>query len=246
VDLRLLQLDHRAAGLSELGELGVQRVAHRHDGFADVAIVQVAHRHRDELGRDGAELDRAGRQPLRRLPDRGVLQRTAADRPDKVGHDASLEDVVQDVARLVRNAGKAALHGVGAGARKAFHADRRIREPVVSSDVGIEAAVAVRDDVQTRGFLVAQIHRNGVQVLLPIAALDHRVAEAAPAEVFRIPPGPRQRADDRGRQNDARGRFVHCPSCRRMLPQGLPGRHSAATMKNQRRFRSTRRPRVAF
>jgi hypothetical protein len=70
VDLRLFHLDHLAAGVGELVQLLVQRVADREDRFLQVLVVQVAHRHGDELGHDRAELHRLGRLALRRLPHR--------------------------------------------------------------------------------------------------------------------------------------------------------------------------------
>src|SRR5207248_11666640 len=83
------------------------------------------------------------------------------------------------------------------------------REPVVSGHVGIEAAVAISDDVEPLALLVAHVHRNSVQVLLAIAPIDHRLAEVARAEILGVPARPRQRANDARRQDDVRGRGVH-------------------------------------
>src|SRR4029078_1521129 len=64
-------------------------------------VVEVAYGHRHELGRDGAELQRAHGEALRRLPHGRVLQRAAPDRADEARHHAPFEDVVEDVpARL--------------------------------------------------------------------------------------------------------------------------------------------------
>ena len=120
------------------------------------------------------------------------MQLAAPDGPDEVGHYARLQHVVQDMSRLVRDAGEAALHFIRARAGEAVHVQRRIGEPVVSGDVGVEAAIAVGDDVESGDFLVAHVHRDGIEVLLAIAAIDHRFAEIARAEVLCIPAGPRQ------------------------------------------------------
>ncbi|MCD6043318.1 MAG: hypothetical protein K0R40_2921 [Burkholderiales bacterium] len=79
----------------------------------------------------------------------------------------------------------------------------------MTGDVGVEAAVAVGHDVEPGDFLVAQVGGDGVEVLLAVGALDHRLAEFAPAEVLGVPAGARQRADDGGRQHDPRSRDVH-------------------------------------
>ena len=79
----------------------------------------------------------------------------------------------------------------------------------MSRDVGIEAAIAVGDDVQAGHLLVSQVDGQGVQILLAVTAIDHRLAEITGAEVLRVPARPRQRADDAGRQNEAGGRGVH-------------------------------------
>src|SRR5215467_2585651 len=51
--------------------------------------------------------------------------------------------------------------------------------------------------------------RDSILVLFAPAGIDHRLEETAPAELRGVPCRPRQRTDDRGRQHDAGGRFVH-------------------------------------
>ena len=97
VDLRLLHLDHRAAGVGELVELLVERVAERPGALDRVLVVVVLDRGGEQLGQDGAELDRPLGHALRRLPHRGVLQVAAPDRADDAREHARLEEVVQDV-----------------------------------------------------------------------------------------------------------------------------------------------------
>ena len=58
VDLRLLHLNHRAAGVGQVVQLLVERVADGHDPRRDVLVVLVLHRERHQLGRDRAELHR--------------------------------------------------------------------------------------------------------------------------------------------------------------------------------------------
>ena len=81
----------------------------------------------------------------------------------------------------------------------------------MAADVGVEAAIAVSDDVESRDFLVAQICRDRIQILLAVVAVHHRLTEAAPAEIFRVPQRPGQRADDGGREYDSRRCAVHIP-----------------------------------
>jgi hypothetical protein len=191
MDLRLLHLDHPAAGVGELVQLFIERIADREDRASQILVMQVAHRHGDELGRDGAELDRLRCLSLCGFPDGGVVQVAATDRPDEVGHHARLEHVVQDVAGLLRNPGLAA-GAVETRPAETAHSQRRIREPVVARHIGIEAAVAVGDDIEARDLLVAQVARDRVQVLLAVRALDHGLAEVAAAQILRIPGRTRQ------------------------------------------------------
>jgi hypothetical protein len=229
MDLRLFHLDDAAARVRELVQLLVQRVADGEDALAQVAVMQVAHRHGDELGHDGAELHRPPGQALRRFPHRRVLQRAAPDRPRQVRHHARLEHVVQDMPGLVRKPGFAA-GAVIRGSGKAAHAQRRVGKPVVAGDVRVEAAIAVGDDVESRGFLVAQVRRDGIQVLLAIRAVDHGFPERSPAEIFGVPRRARQRTGDGRGKGYACGGFVHAED---RTPKPCPGNRPAATMKQE-------------
>ena len=98
VDLRLLDLDHRAAGVGELVILLVEGVGDRQHALGHALVMAVLRSEGDDLGRDRAELDRLLGEPLRRLPQRGVLQVAAADRADDRRHHPRFQVVVQDVA----------------------------------------------------------------------------------------------------------------------------------------------------
>ena len=118
VDLRLLHLDHRAAGVGEVVQLLVEGVADRHDALGQALVVVVLQREGDELGRDGAELHRLRGQPLRGLPDLGVLHLAAADRADDRRHHARFQVVVQDVAARKRQPAAAGRRGRGSACSK--------------------------------------------------------------------------------------------------------------------------------
>src|SRR6516162_8503557 len=51
--------------------------------------------------------------------------------------------------------------------------------------------------------------RDSILVLFAPAGIDHRLEKTAPAELHGVPGRPWQRTDDRGRQHDAGGCFVH-------------------------------------
>ena len=82
MDLRLLQLDHRAAGIGQVAELTVQRVTDRPDPFDRILVVFVGDGGRELFGQNGAELDRLLGQSLRHLPHSGILQIAGADQPN--------------------------------------------------------------------------------------------------------------------------------------------------------------------
>src|SRR4051794_41955562 len=94
-------------------------------------------------------------------------------------------------------------------ALEAAHVERRIARPALPADVGIEAAVAVGDDVETRNLLLAQIGAERIDILLAIARADHRLEKCTRTEVLGVPAWPRQRADDGGGQHQARARALH-------------------------------------
>jgi hypothetical protein len=203
VDLRLLHLDHRAAGIGELAELLVERVADRPGALDRILVVVVLDGSGDQLGQDGAELDRLLGQALRRLPHCGVLQPAAPHRPDDPGKNARLEKVMQDVPARIGDGADLVGHRLRQ-LRKPVHVGKRIALPAHAPDLFVVMGVAVGADVEARRFLRAQKARDRVLVLLAVARIDHGFEEAARAEHRVVPIWPRQRADDRGWQCDTR------------------------------------------
>jgi hypothetical protein len=63
------------------------------------------------------------------------------------------------------------------------HVVRRVAGPALAADVRVEPAVAVGHDVEPGHFLLLQIHRQGVHVLLAEPRQHHRVQERARAQV---------------------------------------------------------------
>ena len=71
----------------------------------------------------------------------------------------------------------ARLGQLGVLGLEAAHVVRRVAGPALAADVLVEAAVAVGDDVQPGHFLLAQVDRQRVHVLLAEPRRDHRVQE---------------------------------------------------------------------
>ena len=59
---------------------------------------------RNQFGRNGAKLYGLGGEPLRSLPDLGVLHLAAADGADQFRHHARFEVIVKNVAARKRDA----------------------------------------------------------------------------------------------------------------------------------------------
>ena len=105
MDLRLFHLHQRAAGVGEIVQLGVERVAKRPGALDRILVEIVLAARREQLRQNGAELDRPHGHALGSFPHRGVLQVAAAHRADDPGKDTGLERVMQDVtARIGRSA----------------------------------------------------------------------------------------------------------------------------------------------
>ncbi len=210
VDLRLLDLDHRAAGVGELVIFLVERIGDREHAVRHALVVTILQREGDDLRRYRAEFDRLGGEALRRLPHRGVLQIAAADRAGDDRHDARFQIVVQDVAARKPDAAAAGRCRHRMRDVEAAHVVRRIGGPALAADVVVEMSVAVGDDIEAGNFLIAQIAGHRVFILLAEAAADHCFEKMARAEIFRVPARPRQRAGDRRRQFDVFCRPKHC------------------------------------
>ena len=209
MDLRLLDLDHRAAGVGELVVFLVESVGDGEHALGQALIVPVLQREGDDLRRHRAEFDRLGGEALRRLPHRGVLQIAAPERAGDDRHDARFEVVVQNVAARKHDAAAAGRRRRRVLRVEPAHVVRRIGGPTLAADVVVEAAVAVGDDVEAGQLLVAQVAGQRVLVLLAKAAAHHRFEKMTRAEILGVPARPRQRAGDRRRQCDVLGAPIH-------------------------------------
>jgi hypothetical protein len=167
MDLRFLELDHRAAGIGQLNELPVERIAQCPDPFDRILVIFVGDRGGEQFGKNGSELDRLLGQPLRHFPHRGVLQIAGTDRPDDLRQHARFEEVVQNVpARRPRD------ELIGARFRRyreARHVGQRIALPAHAADLLIEMRIAIGADVEPSSLLRAQIDRNRIFVLLAVS-----------------------------------------------------------------------------
>src|SRR5262245_17042478 len=193
VDLWLLELNGRTAGIGKLVQLLVQGVGDGKDAILHAGIVPVGNGEGDQLGPDGAELDRLVGHTPSSLPHRGILQVAAADRPNDAGHYSGFQIVVQDVARREREAAFASQRWARIVVIEALHVARWIVGPALAAHVLVEVGIAVGDDIETRAFLLVQIDRDRVRILLAIGRADHRLQEGAPAEVLHVPARARER-----------------------------------------------------
>ncbi len=185
MDLRLLDLDHRTAGVGELVIFLVEGVGDREHAVGHALVVPVLQREGDDLGRHRAELDRLRGEALRRLPHRGVLQIAAADRSGDDRHDARFQIVVQNVAARKPDAAAAGRRRHRMLDVEAAHVVRRIGGPALAADVVVEAAIAVGDDIEAGEFLIAQIAGQRVFVLLAEAAARPSLRENDACRDFR-------------------------------------------------------------
>jgi len=69
VELWILDLDHRTAGIGQIMQFLIERIAERHDARRQILVVLVLHSISHELRSDSAELDRFRSETLRRFPD---------------------------------------------------------------------------------------------------------------------------------------------------------------------------------
>src|SRR5215475_10532727 len=119
----------------------------------------------DARAADRAELDRLVGKPLRYLPDRGVFERAAAQ---FFGDDAGLIRLLhfpEDLAGAQPVPPHPAARGVAVAVHTAKPLDR-VEKPGFAADREIKAAVAVGDDVETRGLLRVDDRGDGVEILL--------------------------------------------------------------------------------
>ena len=156
MDLRLFHLDHRATRVRELAQLFVERVAQRPGALDRIFVMIVGDRGREQLGQDGAELDRPVGEALRDLPHRGVLQIAAPDRTGDARKHPRFEKVMQDVAARIGDGADIVDRGLGLGG-KARHVGERIALPAHAAHFLVVVGVAVGADVEAGGLLRAQV-----------------------------------------------------------------------------------------
>ncbi len=187
---RLFHLDQWATGRGHVAQLRVHDVAEVEDhGF--VVVVELVPQHRGEGGgADGAELHRPVGRALSDLPERGVFQRAARE---LLAHDARLIGLLhlpQDLARAQAVARHPAPRGVAVAADAAEAFDW-IKEPGLAAHGQIEAAVAVRDDIEPCGFLLGDDAGDRVEILLAEQGIAERGLERPAGQAAVEPMRPR-------------------------------------------------------
>jgi hypothetical protein len=129
--------------------------------------------HPGQAGRaDRAELHGLVGEPLGDLPERGVLEGTAREPVLHHRRLIGLLHLPEDLAR----AQVVALHPAPGGVLMSLDAAEPldgIEEPGFAAHRQVEAAVAVRHDVEARGLLGIDDGGHGVEILLA----EHRVAK---------------------------------------------------------------------
>ena len=217
VQARLLDLDHRAAGVGKAVILLVQRPGEGEDLLAPVLVEAADRLAVEHLAAAASHLHRLRAQPLRHLPHRVVLQRAGADRPDDLRRLQRADELAENVARRAGALRKTAVARTRRARerslrpRESLHPVERIAEPRAPADIPIEAHFAVGHDIEARAGLVADQRRNGVAVLFAIGRVAvERGQERASVQVLGEPVRPRQRAGNRGGQRLVFGGDVHC------------------------------------
>ena len=180
VDLRLLHLDDRAAGVGELVSSSLSASAERPGALDRVLVVVVGDRGCQQLRQDGAELDRLPRQALRHLPHRRVLQVPRPTGPTILGSTRASRKSCRMWPRGWRGGADIVDGGLGAG--EAGHVRQRIALPAHAADFFVVMRVAVGADIEPGGLLRAQMHGDRVLVLLAVARMHHRLDEALGAQ----------------------------------------------------------------
>ena len=197
---RLLHLDQRAAGGGHVAELRVHDVAEIEDHRLVVVVELVPQHRRERGGADGAEFHRPVRHALRDLPERGVFQRTARE---LLAHDAGLIGLLhlpQYLAGTQPVARHPAPRGVAVAADAAETFDR-IEEPGLAAHGQIEAAVAVRHDIEPCGFLLGDDAGDRVEILFAEQGIAERGLERSAGQAAVKPKRSRVGARDRGGQH---------------------------------------------
>ena len=207
---RLLDLDHLAAGVGQPAELPVHRRRHVPHEIALVRCVLVGAQLQhagEQLGRDGAEFDRAVAARLRDPPELVELERRSElDPADDGRQPPGAEDLCEQRARRVDPLVARRQRLLGRDAREALDG---ICDPRSPAEIGVEVIVAVREDVEPRPLLIRDDGRHRIRELLPEARVGERLRRGTPPEAAGEPERPRPRAGHRRGQRNAVGGGEH-------------------------------------
>ena len=58
---------------------------------------------------------------------------------------------------------------------EATHVPRRVVCPALAADIGIKMCIAVGDDIEARHFLLMQVDRDRIDILLAELVIHHRI-----------------------------------------------------------------------
>jgi hypothetical protein len=192
VDLRFFHLDDLAACVRKIVQFFIERVAERHDARRQILVMGILHSESHELGSYSSELHRLGSHSLCCLEELGVLQFAPTDGTDNLRHDTSFKIIMQDVSTWKRDAARSGPRQLWTVAIKPGHVIRGITGPALTTDVLIEAAITVGNDIQSGQFLFFQINGKRIRVLLAKPRVYHRIEKGTISEVLGIPAGSGQ------------------------------------------------------
>src|SRR6516165_8935141 len=194
---RFLHLDQRATGSRHIAELRVDDLAEIEDHRFVVVVVLVPQHRREGGSADGTEFHRAVRHAPRDLPQRGIFQRTARE---PLAHYARLIGLLH-LPQYLAGAQTVTRHpaprsvAVIADPTEAFD---WIKEPGLAPHREIEAAVAVRHDVEPGCFLFGDDAGHRVKILLAEQGIPERGFERSSGQAAVKPKRPRVGARDGG------------------------------------------------
>src|SRR6516225_621870 len=162
---RFLHLDQRAAGSRHIAELRVHDLAEFEDHRFVVIVVLVPKHRREGGSTDGTEFHRAVRHTLRDLPQRGIFQRTARKPLAHYARLIGLLHLPQYLARAQSVTRHPAPRSIAVTTDPTEALDC-IKEPRLAAHREIEAAIAIRYDVEPGCFRFADDAGDRVEVLL--------------------------------------------------------------------------------
>src|SRR5262245_17548251 len=219
-------LDQWATGADHIAKLRVHDIAKIED-HGLVIIIELVPKHRCEgRGADGAELHRPVRQSLRNLPKGSVLQRTTCQLLTHYSGLIGLLHLPQNLAGAQTVPRHPTPRGITVAADAAETLDW-IKEPRFATHGQIEAAIAVRDNIEPRRFLFGDDAGNGVEILFAKQRIDERGLERTTGQAAVKPKRSRVGASDGRGQNHVTGDSEHCGLRRLRLKRQHSRRRSA-------------------